>query len=80
MMVRRDVFDRAGTFDESYQLVDFFEWLLRCRSVGIVELECPDVVARRRIHGGNLGMVKKGFQSEYALVLRKYLQKKLHPN
>jgi glycosyltransferase involved in cell wall biosynthesis len=79
MMVRRDVFDRVGTFDQSYRLVDFAEWLMRCRAVGVVELEAPDVVARRRIHGGNLGMMKKEFQSEYALALKRYLTRTRRP-
>jgi glycosyltransferase involved in cell wall biosynthesis len=72
MIVRRSVFDRVGIFNESYQIADFFDWRLRCRAAGTTEREAREIVARRRIHGQNLGIVKKEFQTEYIAILRKY--------
>jgi len=43
---------------------------------GIIEAAAPqEIVARRRIHGQNLGIVKKEYQTEYATILRKYRKK-----
>ena len=56
MLVRRRVLDEVGGFDESRSNSDFTDWYARALEWGL-RSRVPDVVvARRRIHGANLGI------------------------
>jgi glycosyltransferase involved in cell wall biosynthesis len=53
MLVRREVFERIGVFDESLRLSEDLDWLARARDagVGIGRLDCT--LLRYRIHAAN---------------------------
>ena len=53
LLARRRVFDAVGGFDESLRFGHSTEWLLRARAEGIVVEMVPEVLYRRRLHGGN---------------------------
>jgi glycosyltransferase involved in cell wall biosynthesis len=56
MLIRRSSLDRVGPFDEARSNGDFTDWYARALEKGL-EAHVPEVVvARRRIHGANLGI------------------------
>ena len=56
MLVRRRVLDGVGRFDESRSSGDFTDWYARALEWGLTSRVPEVVVARRRIHGANLGI------------------------
>lgn len=52
-LVRRDVFDRVGLFDESLRFSEDSDWLLRVRDAGIPRKSLARCVSFRRLHRGN---------------------------
>ncbi|MFN7956486.1 MAG: glycosyltransferase family A protein [bacterium] len=53
LLVRRTAVERIGPFDETLEVGEFVEWMARARDLGLATLLLPQIVARRRIHGGN---------------------------
>jgi len=53
LLARRTTIDRVGPFDEQLRVGEFVEWMARARDLGCANRILPEVVARRRIHGGN---------------------------
>ena len=53
LLVRRTAAERIGPFDESLRVGEFVEWMARARDLGLATRMLPEVVARRRVHGGN---------------------------
>jgi glycosyltransferase involved in cell wall biosynthesis len=77
LLARRSAFDRVGGFDDSYAVVDFPEWHARCRDAGIVEHMLPAVVARRRVHGANVTVRRRGIaHAEYLRLARATLARR----
>jgi glycosyltransferase involved in cell wall biosynthesis len=56
MLIRRSALDRVGSFDEARANSDFTDWYLRALEQGLTSRVPQVVVARRRIHGANLGI------------------------
>lgn len=54
LVVRRETFERIGTFNEDYRSGEDTEWLLRASEAGIPMARLQEVVLYRRIHGENL--------------------------
>ncbi|HAS82028.1 MAG TPA: glycosyl transferase family 2, partial [Verrucomicrobia bacterium] len=54
LISRRSVFDKAGLFDPAQKEGADLDWSLRARDAGFAAVAIPDVLMRRRIHGGNL--------------------------
>jgi glycosyltransferase involved in cell wall biosynthesis len=77
LLARRSLFDRVGEFDASYAVVDFPEWYARCRAAGAVEELLPDVVAQRRVHGGNVTLQRRDTtHAEYLRLARASLARR----
>lgn len=56
MLIRREALERVGGFNESRNNSDFTDWYLRSLEHGLTTRIPNVVVARRRIHGANLGI------------------------
>ena len=56
LVVRRETFERIGTFNEDYKAGEDTEWLGRASEAGIPMARLPEVVLHRRIHGENLSI------------------------
>lgn len=54
LVVRREIFDCIGTFNEDYRGGEDTEWLVRASEIGIPKARLQKVVLYRRIHGENL--------------------------
>jgi glycosyltransferase involved in cell wall biosynthesis len=77
MLIRREALDRVGGFDETRLNTDFTDWYLRAREQGLTSRVPEVIVARRRIHGGNLGIRHQDRQwSETLDVLKSSLDRR----
>ena len=75
-LVARSAFDRVGRFSTERELGEFLDWHLRAREAGVVEFMLPDVVARRRVHGGNTTVRLHERRTEYAEILKASLDRR----
>lgn len=63
MLLRRQVFDAVGTFDESFEHSEDVDWIARSKEKGVAMLAMDMVVFEYRIHGGNMTFDVKTNQS-----------------
>ncbi len=56
LLMRRSAFERSGDFDNSGVYGETLDWYLRAKETGLNIVMHPEVLARRRIHGDNLGV------------------------
>lgn len=76
-IVRADVFDRVGPFDESYKPASDLQWWLRAREHDIGIRMIDDVVLHRRIHDSNSSLRESAAHKEVSLRLaREVLRRK----
>lgn len=59
LVARRELFDRLGGFDESIDICEDFDWLVRCREAEIPYEVLDDVVVEYRVHGANSGLSRR---------------------
>lgn len=76
LLIRRQSFSRAGAFNEQFQLGDFIEWYLRAAELGLKSLMLPEVVMRRRIHAGNMGIRQSRHRTDYLRILKASLDRR----
>jgi glycosyltransferase involved in cell wall biosynthesis len=76
MLIRRKSFDRVGPFRETLRLGVFIEWYARARDDGLAELLLPEVVLRRRIHGGNASIRERPRRAVYASILKESIDRR----
>lgn len=50
MVVRRQVFEQVGGFDESMRSAEDLDWMMRAAEAGVEIARLHDVVLRRRVH------------------------------
>lgn len=68
ILIRRMAFDRYGLFDESMRVVEFVPWYARASLLGLTAEMLDHVVAHRRIHGNNSGILRRGQQQQESLL------------
>ena len=68
LLIRRAAFDRFGPFDATLRAAEFFPWYSRAAALGLKTELLPDVVAYRRIHGANTGVVRRTEQQQENLI------------
>ena len=68
LLIRRAAFDRVGLFDESMRVVEFVPWYARATVLGLTTEMLDRVVAYRRIHLGNSGIVRRDQQQQESLL------------
>jgi glycosyltransferase involved in cell wall biosynthesis len=71
MLIRRSALDRVGPFDEGRSNGDFTDWYARALEEGLESHVPHVVVARRRIHGANLGIRQRDRQGPETLDILK---------
>jgi|tagenome__1003787_1003787.scaffolds.fasta_scaffold20980537_6 glycosyltransferase involved in cell wall biosynthesis len=76
MLVPRAVWQRVGPFSTEAVRSEFLDWLLRARDLGLREVVLGDTVLRRRLHATNHGRVKQDGAGEYALTLKRALDRR----
>ncbi len=68
LLIRRAAFDRFGLFDESMRVVEFVPWYARASVLGLRTEMLDRVVAYRRIHASNSGIVRRDQQQQESLL------------
>ena len=75
-IVRARVFRRVGAFDESCRLLPDIDWFMRATESGVRTQFLPDIVVRRRIHGGNMSLTMKDESGELLRILKVSLDRR----
>ena len=76
MLVRRAAQERVGAFDERLRAGQDLDWLLRAREAGLVFVEVPEIVVRRRLHASNKGRAQPELARQRCLVLKHALDRR----
>jgi len=76
MMVRRNAFHRVGWFDSTWQLGEWSNWYLRAVEAGLKMQVLREVLAHRRLHDGNKGVVQREALREYPRILKASLDRR----
>lgn len=75
MFIRREAFERAGSFHDSGVYGETLEWYLRAKEIGLNIFMHPEVLARRRLHGDNFGVREPNVQA-YLPMLKAFLDRR----
>lgn len=71
-LIKRQVFDTVGLFDETLKSGETVDWMMKLRSSGLKTVQIQDVILNRRIHLTNTGRTdRKEELKNYAALLRK---------
>ncbi len=70
MLAKRDVFERFGLFSTRWKRAEAVEWIVRAEGMGLRHAVPPHVMARRRLHGNNVGMRLREYNTEYLTIIR----------
>ena len=77
MLIRRSAFERIGPFDENLRCGDFVDWFARAQEADLRSHMLADVVTLRRLHAGNLGLLRhREQQLENVAVLKRMLDRR----
>ncbi len=68
---RRAFFDRVGPFDQAYRQAGDCDWYVRAMALE-QPLILPDVLARFRVHPGNLSLDRARMREEVALIRQRH--------
>lgn len=75
-LIRRQVFDAVGLFDDTMKSGETVAWQLKLRDAGIKTVQIPTVTLKRRLHLTNTGRVQqKQEMANYAALLRKRMKR-----
>ncbi|MFY9587372.1 MAG: glycosyltransferase [Actinomycetota bacterium] len=70
MLVRRDSFERVGSFSTDIRVGITVDWYARAIDLGLKTAEIPVVVLERRLHSSNNGIRERESRSHYLRVLK----------
>lgn len=76
MLIRRESLSRAGLFDTQWKIGDFVDWYLKALEKGLKSFMISDLVMERRVHGNNMVITQKKFQSDYLRILKASLDRR----
>lgn len=76
ILARREIFSRVGLFSTEWCLGEFVDWWARAKEHNVKELMLDTVVAKRRIHAENQGVVKQSSRQDYARIIAAAIQRR----
>ena len=76
MLIRRHSLFQVGLFDTQWKNGDFIDWYIRASEQHLKSFVLPEVVARRRIHQTNMGILQRDTQTDYARIMRQVLERR----
>jgi len=76
MLLRKQVFDQVGMFNEKLELGEFIDWFARAKDMGLKYFMFDEIMLKRRIHTTNMGITKKQHLNDYTAILRAALARK----
>lgn len=75
-LIRRQVFDTIGLFDDTMKSGETVAWQLKLRDAGIKTVQLPLVTMKRRLHMTNTGrLFQKQEMADYVALLRKRMKR-----
>jgi glycosyltransferase involved in cell wall biosynthesis len=75
MVVRRDVFEQVGGFDEEMRAAEDFDWMLRAAEADVEIARLSRVLLRRRVHSGSLTQDATAGRAGHFLALKKRVER-----
>lgn len=76
-IIKKEVFDKVGTFNEVLKAGDIVEFQIRLKQKNVNIKKIPVVTSRRRLHNNNFGRSNKQQEyKDYITILRNKLNKK----
>ncbi len=75
MVVRREVFEQVGGFDEEMRAAEDFDWMLRAAEQGIEIRRLPRILLRRRVHRASLTQDAAAGRAGHFLALKKRIER-----
>lgn len=76
MLIRREAFARVGEFEPTWRVGEFVDWYTKALERGLRAVMLPDVVARRRLHGDNLGLRERAARGDYVRILKRAVDRR----
>jgi glycosyltransferase involved in cell wall biosynthesis len=76
MLARISVFERAGLFLPEFRIGEFLDWYARATDAGLTNVMLDDVLLRRRIHAGNMGVRDRDKRNDYLHVFKASLDRR----
>lgn len=76
LLVRRAAFERVGPFDTTLRVGELLDWYARATDLGLPALTIPQLVLRRRVHGGNTSLRERAAQRDYPRALKAMLDRR----
>jgi glycosyltransferase involved in cell wall biosynthesis len=76
MLIKRDAFFRIGLFETLWRVGEWADWYVRAVEQKLNIAMPPDVVALRRLHEKNKGIVHRGEITEYVRILKASLERR----
>jgi glycosyltransferase involved in cell wall biosynthesis len=70
MLIRRESFDRVGSFETGTKVGEFLDWCLRAVESGLRMKMLPELVLWRRLHESNQGIRERGALTDYLSILK----------
>lgn len=75
-LIKREVFDKIGLFDETLKSGEIIAWQLKLQNSDIKTKRIPIVTVNRRLHKTNFGRLNRAQEyRDYIAILRQKLQK-----
>lgn len=76
LLVRTSSFLAVGLFETAWRVGEWADWFARARDQGLSEWTVPQVVAWRRLHAGNKGLLDQAARSDYPRLLKAALDRR----
>ncbi|RZS91445.1 glycosyl transferase family 2 [Motilibacter rhizosphaerae] len=76
VLLRRALVERVGPLREDLRVGEFIDWYARAQEAGLVAVDVPEVVLRRRLHATNTGRQDPGSRVDLTRVVREALRRR----
>lgn len=76
MLIKKEAFLKVGLFDSAWQIGEWANWYVRASELKLRIAMLPELVALRRIHANNKGVLQRQSITEYARILKASLDRR----
>jgi glycosyltransferase involved in cell wall biosynthesis len=76
LLLKRETLLQVGYFSSDWHTVDFVDWYIRAKELGLKDLVIPEIYLKRRIHTTNISLEKSGYRNDYARIIKKSLDRR----
>ncbi|NUM34004.1 MAG: glycosyltransferase family 2 protein [Candidatus Brocadiae bacterium] len=76
MLIKKQSFLKVGFFDLGLRAGEFIDWYNRAKNLGLKSCMLQDLLAMRRLHDTNYGILERKVYSDYFKMLKKAMERK----